>query len=448
VLADVSFDLRWPFENLPWPLEILFTAAFVVVVVNLVDIGLLAWWGGRSRRHAPELPERAPDLVWVFLVAALDEEAVIADSVGRLLGLDLDRRLVVVIDDASTDATAEILDGIDAPDLLVLHRRPPDARRGKAAALNYAWRHLTAVEQQPGGRLHGVASTDIVVVVVDADGRLDPDAPAAAGAHFADPEVGGLQVLVRIYNRRVSLLVRLQDMEFGVFGALMQLGRTWPGTAGLGGNGQFTRFAALAEIAEGEGPWRDRLTEDQDLGLRLLRAGWRIHQDTRTAVHQQGLRSLRRLWKQRTRWAQGNLQAMRQVGVLAAPGLGPMARLDLAVYLFQPLQQALVGTAFVASLVAFSFFGVRFWDGADLTQLGFFVFLALAFVAAGALSYARVSGTKDFFGIVLLAIGYAAYAWVLWPALTRAAGRQLIGRTGWAKTQREVAVPPGTEPAS
>lgn len=44
------------------------------------------------------------------------------------------------------------------------------------------------------------------------------------------------------------------------------------GTAGLGGNGQFNRLSALDEIADHDGPWHDRLTEDQDLGLRLIAA--------------------------------------------------------------------------------------------------------------------------------------------------------------------------------
>jgi cellulose synthase/poly-beta-1,6-N-acetylglucosamine synthase-like glycosyltransferase len=75
----------------------------------------------------------------------------------------------------------------------------------------------------------------------------------------------------------------------------------------MGGNGQFNRLSALDSVADGEGPWRDRLTEDQDLGLRLFEAGWRGVAAAGTAVDQQGLPGLRRLLRQRTRWAQGNL---------------------------------------------------------------------------------------------------------------------------------------------
>ena len=66
----------------------------------------------------------------------------------------------------------------------------------------------------------------------------------------------------------------------------------------------------------GDGPWRNRLTEDQDLGLRLLAAGWKSHQEMRAVVEQQGVPRLRPLLRQRTRWAQGNLQAFDLLGAM------------------------------------------------------------------------------------------------------------------------------------
>ena len=32
---------------------------------------------------------------------------------------------------------------------------------------------------------------------------------------------------------------------------------------------------------------------------------------------------------------------------------------------------------------------------------------------------------------------YAAYSWLIWPVLARAAARQLVRRSDWAKTARE-----------
>ena len=154
----------------------------------------------------------------------------------------------------------------------------------------------------------------MIVAIVDADGRLHPEAPAYAATHFADPEVGGVQSLVRIYNRH-RLLTWLQDVEFSVYGYLFQAGRNDWGTAGMGGNGQFNRLSALDQVADGRGPWRDRLTEDQDLGLRLIEAGWKGRQELRGTVDQQGLSKPRRCFAsapagrratcRRWRWREG-----------------------------------------------------------------------------------------------------------------------------------------------
>ena len=159
-----------------------------------------------------------------------------------------------------------------------------------------------------------------------------------------------MQALVRIYNRG-GFLTNMQDLEFAIYGSVYQAGKNREGTAGMGGNGQFNRLSALDSIVEEAGPWRDRLTEDQDIGLRLLSAGWRSHQEVRAEVHQQGVPRLRPLLRQRTRWAQGNLQS---IDLLASTLRAPFsrgARLEEALYLFMPLWQTAVGLGFVTAVV-------------------------------------------------------------------------------------------------
>ena len=170
---------------------------------------------------------------------------------------------------------AGVLAAIESDDLHVLHRVMPEARKGKSAALNDAWSYLhhTVLSQYPA-----FATDHVLVVVVDADGRLSPDAPAMLSRHFRDPRVAGVQSRVRIYNRR-GWLTWCQDIEFSIFAAVFQLGRSAWGTANMGGNGQANRLAALDSVASEEGPWRHRLTEDQDIGVRLIAAGWRGAQD-------------------------------------------------------------------------------------------------------------------------------------------------------------------------
>jgi 1,2-diacylglycerol 3-beta-glucosyltransferase len=417
----------WPFEGLPLAWEILFSVCFGVVVAMFLWTLLLFVRGhGAIVRPPAALPGCDDAFQWVFLVPALNEEVTIADSVRRLLDLPLARKRVIVIDDGSEDRTPEILAGFDDPDLHVLRRDEPNAQKGKAAALNDAYRSLGDIQDREG----------TIVAIVDADGRLDGEAPRYAASHFADPSVGGVQSLVRIYNRQ-NLLTWLQDVEFSVYGHLYQAGRDDWGTAGMGGNGQFNRLLALDTIAEGEGPWQDRLTEDQDLGLRLIAAGWEGRQDLRATVNQQGLSHLRPLFRQRTRWSQGNLQALSLRGEVMRAPIGLGAKLEQLAYLFLPFWQGIVGLGLIGALFLAIVGTAPFWGAGPTWQLAFFYLLAFGGTAMGCVAARSETGPLGWLRGILIAQVYTPYTWFLWPVLLRSTLRQLSSRGDWAKTERE-----------
>ena len=230
-------------------------------------------------------------------------------------------------------------------------------------------------------------------MIIDADGRLSLDAPRYVAAHLATAEVGGVQALVRIYNRH-RLLGWFQDVEFSIYGRLFQAGRNRFGTAGMGGNGQFNRLSALDEIADDDGPWRDRLTEDQDLGLRLIAAGWLGHQELRATVDQQGLNSLRRLFRQRTRWAQGNVQALGLIDDVWGAPVGLVARVELLLYLLTPVWQAIIGVALATSIVLAVTDAAPFWVGGSWWQFGFFYLLGFGTVVFGCIAARAQQGIR------------------------------------------------------
>jgi 1,2-diacylglycerol 3-beta-glucosyltransferase len=432
--------LASPFDGLPAGWRIVFTVALVVV------LGMSAWtlnlyvrgarWVAADRRRArhagsadpgDEVATTADDLLWIFLVPALDEAVTIADSVARLAEVDVRDRRIVVIDDGSGDATPQVLAGIDHPDLRVIRRDLPDARRGKAAALNRAYRDLDVA---------GWSRDQVVVGIIDADGRLAADAPRHLAHHFGDPQVGGVQARVRIYNRR-RLLAWFQDVEFGVYGCLFQAGRNRVGTAGMGGNGQFNRLSALDDLVEGEGPWRDRLTEDQDLGLRLTERGWKGRQDLHATVEQQGLPQLRPLLRQRTRWSQGNLQALGLAGAVARAPFGRFARLELLLHLGSPFLQGTIGIVLLCAL-GLAVTGVAPWWGDGPTwYLAVAYLLAFGGTVLGCVAARRDDGIRGRLVGFLVGHAYAFYSWLLWPVLLRATLRQVQRRRDWSKTARE-----------
>ena len=190
----------------------------------------------------------------------------------------------------------------------------------------------------------------------------------------------------------------------------------------MGGNGQFNRLAALDAIADGDGPWRNRLTEDQDLGLRLLAAGWKSHQEMRAVVEQQGVPRLRPLLRQRTRWAQGNLQAFGLLGAMWRSPFPRSARAGEVLYLMMPLWQAIVGAAFVCAIVLAALGIASVIPSAEILPEVYV--LGFSNSVLGCLATRRTAG-RGRLRSILVAHLYAVYTWLLFPVLVRALLRQI-----------------------
>jgi cellulose synthase/poly-beta-1,6-N-acetylglucosamine synthase-like glycosyltransferase len=392
-----------------------------------------------SRRRRPELLPAPDGLRFVFVIPCLNEEAVIGATLESILALPGDAAILVV-DDGSTDRTAEIVRSHESPRVELLQRTLPNAQQGKGAALNAAVRHLGHSALLADSR-----PEDVVVAVFDADGRLDPSALSADAGFFRDPLSGAVQVGVEMRNADTNLLARLQDMEFSVFTEIFQRARQQIGSVGLGGNGQFVRLTALRSL--GDEPWTDCLTEDLDLGVRLLLAGWRNHYCPTACVNQQAVTSLRRWLRQRTRWFQGHLQCWRLIPRIVRSDLSARAASDLVWYLTLPVAVLLVPLAGLPVLLAFCVLAAAAPGTAAGIILGGHgsMLLVVYLVSFGpAYAYGFVYWLRGRAGLVqslLLAHAFEVYShlWLIagWTALIRCARR----KRGWDKTARVVEQP-------
>jgi 1,2-diacylglycerol 3-beta-glucosyltransferase len=425
-----------------WPLVGL--GVLLIVLILCYGLGMLAASRRNPRRLAaarqrPALAGSPGDLFFVFLLPCLNEEKVILNSLQRLLSMPRGNFAVLVIDDDSDDRTVEIVSSVLGEQAWLLQRTAPDARQGKGEALNAAVRHLTA-----SGLLDGRDPGNVIVVVVDADGRLDPHAVAEVTPYFADPMVGAVQIGVRINNRTASRLARMQDMEFVIYTEVFQRGRRHLGSVGLGGNGQFMRLSALRAL--GPAPWTRSLTEDLDLGIRLLAAGWRNEYCPAVAVHQQGVVQLRRLIRQRSRWFQGHLQAWKLIpSVLRnAPR---RARADLLYHLSSP------AILLIASLLSASFLLAVANDALvalhGRSPFGWWLASTYALTFGPALVFSSVYWARERqSGVRLVKVAgfahlYVCYSLMWYVAGWWAVGRTLRRRTSWTKTERVTEAPVG-----
>ncbi|BFV56863.1 glycosyltransferase family 2 protein [Kitasatospora sp. CMC57] len=407
---------------------LLWLSTAVIATALVYNTGMFAL--SRRRIHLAE-PGRQ-ERFYVFMLACLNEDRVLAESLRRLMALPQKDCLALVIDDASDDHTAEIARAADPHRVLLHQRRPPEARRGKGAALNDGLRHLARC-----GALAGRNPADVIICVLDADGRLEPDAIAQADRYFADPATGAVQIGVRMYNREKGLLPRMQDMEFVVYTDIFQTGRRHLGSVGMGGNGQFMRLSALRSL--GPEPWSDRLTEDLDLGIRLIAAGWQNQFCPTAAVHQQAVIKVRRLVRQRSRWFQGHIQASRLVPLILREIPGRAAA-DLIYHLSSPallLLTSFLPLAFLAGVFGFISDSVAAGHS-TFSPLWLVPLYALAFAPAYAYAYVYRQRESElgFLHCLLLAHLFVAYGYLWFAAGWWAIGRTVSGRTSWLKTAR------------
>ncbi len=132
---------------------------------------LLALFAARRSRRPPAEPARWPTIT--ILVPAYNEERVISATLDSLLALDYpaDRRQILVVSDASSDRTDEVVAGYRDRGVELL--RMPQ-RGGKTAAENGARGHLRGE----------------IVVNTDASVRIAPDAVKRLVVWFGDPAIG------------------------------------------------------------------------------------------------------------------------------------------------------------------------------------------------------------------------------------------------------------------
>lgn len=411
----------------------------MITLAVLITLGYMLVLFGLSRRPRPaDLPAPA-DIRYAFVVPCLNEEQVIGATLDSLVPLLRGDDVVLVVDDGSDDGTAEIVAAHPSPRVHLLRRELPNARLGKGSALNHAVRHL-ATSGLLGGRCD-----DVVVAVFDADGRISPEAMSAVAGYFRDPRLGAVQIGVTMRNARTNLLARLQDMEFVVFTEIFQRARQQLGSVGLGGNGQFVRLSALQAL--GDDPWSDCLTEDLDLGLRLLLAGWRNAYCPTVAVDQQAVTELRRWLRQRARWFQGHLQCWRLIPAVLRSHLPAKASSDVVWYLLLPVLVLLLPVAIFPLWIAFGVLLVSepgYAVGLMTHDHGLPLVLAYLLCFGPSYPYAFVywlRGRMPLGRALLLAHAFEAYShlWLIsgWWAISRIARR----RRGWEKTARVAEAP-------
>jgi cellulose synthase/poly-beta-1,6-N-acetylglucosamine synthase-like glycosyltransferase len=374
-----------------------------------------------------------------ILVPARNEEGVIAQTLECILNLDYPSELfeVVVINDGSKDKTGRVVQELQRkyPNLKLMNISGNNGGRGKSLTLNAGFADFLLTWRGLGikPRYHWI------IGVFDSDAAPQKDMLKKVSFQFNDPAVGGVQTLVRIKNSKTSFLAKLQDIEFLAFARIMQSARnSYAGSVALGGNGQFARATALdtAALKQLEEYWRtDSLTEDLDLGVRLLANKWKNVYIGDTAVFQEGTETLVTMFRQRERWAWGTLQTMKRFVLRLSfwrTHISLKTKIDVSLYLTHIILPVLV---FIC------------WAWSGLSLLGVIRisnFFPIAFTIANGFSFFPLLGyglwkeKKEYprwqiIPLVFIATVYT-YHWI--PCVMSAIMKMLTCKPTWVKTPR------------
>jgi poly-beta-1,6 N-acetyl-D-glucosamine synthase len=270
--------VTWLVTFLPIPL-------LVLIVLRTLLLVPLARRHKRRKDQAEAGPPATPGVS--IVVPAYNEEVGIAAAIRSLAASDYPDFEIIVVDDGSTDGTAEAVNELAVPMLRLIRQ----VNAGKARALN------TGIEH----------STKEIVVTVDGDTLFEPSTVTKLVRPFKDARVGAVSGNTKVGNRG-GLLGRWQHIEY-VMGFnldrrtldVLNCIPTVPGAIGA------FRREALGSVG---GMPEDTLAEDTDLTMALNRAGWRVVYEDEAIAWTEAPSNVATLWKQRYRWSYGTLQCL------------------------------------------------------------------------------------------------------------------------------------------
>ena len=380
-----------------------------------------------ARREMRREQEREQSSYWpsiAVIVPAYNEEKVICKTIKSVLASSCKDFEVIVVDDGSRDATAEVARRTFADDPRVKVFVKPNG--GKATAGNFGLRQTDAE----------------VVVCIDADTVLSKDAIPLLVRHFADARVGAVAGAAVVGNK-INLLTQFQAIEYTIGQCLDRRA--------------FALFNAIGVVPGAIGAWRrealfavggyssETLAEDADATFAMVNAGWRVINEPGAEARTEAPEKVGAFLKQRYRWMFGTLQVIVKhtpEAFTKRNGLFfltiPNALLSLSAFaLFIPLLDIVSIFSLGLSLKHYFFESDANIAAAHFETLIWWIVFQAFYLLAVAGALAAVKVRCDLSLVLILLLQRFLYApllyWVAFATMLRALKGQALG---WGKLTR------------
>jgi cellulose synthase/poly-beta-1,6-N-acetylglucosamine synthase-like glycosyltransferase len=252
------------------------------------------------RNHYDGVADVAPRCA--IVVPAWNEGAVIGATIDRLVSLDYPPGAVrvYVVDDASTDETPGVVKAkmAEYPGMVV-HVRREQGGQGKAHTLNAGLEQILAEDYAEA------------ILIIDADVIFERDALRKMARHLADPEVGAVTAYIKEGSTPPNWMNRFIGFEYITAQAAARRSQNVMGAmACLAGGAQLHSRVSLESI--GGRIDTSSLAEDTFTTFMTQRNGRRAVFEGNAIVWAEEPADITGLWKQRLRWARGNVQVTKR----------------------------------------------------------------------------------------------------------------------------------------
>jgi cellulose synthase/poly-beta-1,6-N-acetylglucosamine synthase-like glycosyltransferase/peptidoglycan/xylan/chitin deacetylase (PgdA/CDA1 family)/spore germination protein YaaH len=414
MVSGGGFKVLHTVENFFWAFMIVAT---VLVVLRTFIVAVLAI---KNRNGDEKMSDGVsshglkPEVS--VLIAAYNEEKVIAGTLTALLNTTYSGWLdVIVVDDGSTDKTADIVAGMAERDSRI--RLIRQLNLGKAAAL----------------RAGLDAALNEIVVTLDADTQFEPETIQELVRPFADPKTGAVSGRARVGNPN-TLVARFQSLEYTCgFNLdrrayhLLNCITVVPGAV--------SAFKKSAVMQAG-GISTDTLAEDTDITLSLHKSGFKICYAPRAVAWTEAPLTIKAFARQRFRWAFGTLQCLwKHRDMLFDPRYRALAWFSLPSAWFFNILLVAVGPLIDALLI----FSLIVGPANHILYMYFFVFLSVDLLLAAVACLIEREPLRQIWLVLPMRFIYRP---VLSFAILKAILRAIKGVwVSWGKLDRTASVP-------
>jgi len=260
---------------------------FIFLSLYFTILFLLIFFDQRKDILTSPMPKKYEPLTVIMPVH--NEEKTVYDSIMSVKNSKYPKNKlrIIVIDDASTDRTQEILSKIKGIEIITNKKNMGNAARPCNMALKLV--------------------KSKYVAVVDGDSIINETALARMLAMLQEDEKVGAVTAAITAKEHKTFLQRLQDIEYSIIVWVRKLLQTVESIYVTPGPLAMYRTKIIKEVG---GFDEKNITQDIEIAWKIMYYGYKIRMSLKSKVKVTTPRRFKAWWRQRLRWSMGGLQTL------------------------------------------------------------------------------------------------------------------------------------------